>query len=383
MNPIRSIAARLGRLAAACAMAALFVAPEAMAQGKVNLSNGSSCSYSSITVAPNGDLSVACASSTPQVPTCTISGPTSSSPGQSFTLTANCTNSPTGYAWSSTGGAPTPSGASGAVAISAAGTYTYNVVAGNAAGNGPVSAPLVITVQAVTAAPTCTFSATSPIQVGQSSTLVQTCTNSPTTYAWAIYGDNAASGPGISAQTSTNSQTVGPFNVAGTFNFAGQAGNALGGSNVSGLSIIVTSGTGTGGCAVPAGAVPPTEGYQDLGNLRFDLRPNQSGYKAFDYPLPGYAGIRLSSVGATRLETPLSTQAEVVVAPCPGQFTDVAEGCKMQLGSTGNNFYVGANTFSSCPLVSGAQYHVNIRYLTCVPTSGFSTCTHYIKVNGQ
>ena len=150
------------------------------------------------------------------------------------------------------------------------------------------------------------------------------------------------------------------------------------------LTVTVTASNsgGGGGCSVPTTAVGPTLGYEELGNLRFDLKPGQSGYKEFDFPFAGFNSARLTIVGATKIETPPSTIAEIAVADCPGKF-DVPAGCKAEVyGTTGTNFYIGNISWSSCP-VSNAKHYVNIRHTTCNPNSGFPGCTHYIKINGQ
>lgn len=379
-----SIATRLCTLAAIAASVAGFTAFDASAQGKASM-NGQTCSYSDITIKPNGDLSIVCDNGgTPTAPVCTLSLPNTAMTNQSFSISASCNPAATSLNWTSNSGVNLPTGSSGSVSIGAAGTYTFGVSGTNSVGTGAVASKTV-TVQAaapVTDRPQCSSFSASPssVPIGTATTLSLVCNQSPTVYAWAMYSGPAGGNmSGFSNQTSSGTQTV-TFDKEGTYNFAGQAGNAMGGSDMAGLAVTVTR--PNSGCSVPSNAVPPTLGYDTLGNLRFDLKPGQTGYQEFDFPFPGFGAARLTIVGATKIETPASTIAEIAVAPCPGMF-DVPAGCKAEVyGSTGANFYIGDIAWSSCP-VSGGKHYVNIRHNVCNPNSGFPGCTHYIKINGQ
>ncbi len=380
-----SIATRLCTLAAIAASVAGFVAFDASAQGKASM-NGQTCSYTDISIKPNGDLSIVCDSGgTPTAPVCTLSVPNTAMTNASFSISASCNPAATSLNWTSNSGVSLPTGSSGSVSIGAAGTYTFGVSGTNSVGTGAVASKTV-TVQApapVTDRPRCTaFRASpNPVEAGKPTVISLDCDQSPTVYAWAMYTNPAPGNmSGFSSQTASGSQTV-TFDKAGTYNFAGQAGNALGGSDMAGLAVTVTPPAGQG-CSVPSNAVPPTLGYDTLGNLRFDLKPGQTGYQEFDFPFSGFGAARLTIVGATKIETPASTIAEIAVARCPGQF-DVPAGCKAEVyGSTGANFYIGDIAWSSCP-ISGGKHYVNIRHTVCNPNSGFPGCTHYIKINGQ
>ncbi len=380
-----SLATRLCTLAALAVSVAGLSAFDASAQGKASF-KGQSCTYSGVSIKPNGDLEIACSDGGPvdAVPVCTVSVPNTAITNQAFAILASCNPAAASFNWTSNSGVALPTGSSGSVSIGAAGTYTFGVSGTNTVGTGAVASKTV-TVQAptpVTARPSCSFTASpNPVAVGASTTLSLVCNQSPTVYAWSMYaGPNGGNMAGFSNQTTSGSQSV-TFDKDGTYSFAGQAGNALGGSDMAGLSVTVTPPPGRG-CSVPSTAVPPTLGYDTLGNLRFDLKPGQSGYQEFDFPFSGFGAARLTIVGATKIETPPSTVAEIAVAPCPGQF-DVPAGCKAEVfGSTGANFYIGDIAWSSCP-ISGGKHYVNIRHNVCNPNSGFPGCTHYIKINGQ
>ena len=122
-------------------------------------------------------------------------------------------------------------------------------------------------------------------------------------------------------------------------------------------------------------------------NLRFDLRPGQTGTQSFPLPLDGYGAARITGTPATQQETPKSTVAEVWVSECPGvKPADLPAGCQMELwGSTGQaNFYVGNSPWSSCPLDQNKTYHVNIKHRVCQPYGGsINYCSNYLKVSGQ
>ncbi len=372
-----SIATRLGTLAAIAACFAGLLAPEASAQGR--------CSYADIAIQPNGDLSIVC-NSVGGVPVCTLSVPDTAIKGQAFSISASCNPAAASFNWSSNSSATLPTGSSGTVAIGATGTYTFAVSGTNSFGTGAVFSKTVSVQEPVARVgpPSCSAFAASPnpVTVGSPTTISLTCTETPDVYAWSMYaGPSGGIVSGFSPSTASGSQTV-TFNVAGNYNFAAQAGNPLGASAMAGLSVAVTAAQPPPviGCIVPNSAVPPTPGYETLGNLRFDLKPGQSGYQQFDFPLAGFSSARVSITGSTRLDTPPNTVSEIAVADCPGKF-DVPDACKVTvLGSGGLNFYVGPT--SDCPL-SAKKYYVNIRDTTCTPSSGFPACAHYIKVSGQ
>ncbi|MEO8137172.1 MAG: Ig domain-containing protein, partial [Betaproteobacteria bacterium] len=124
-------------------------------------------------------------SAPPPAPFCTLSATDSSAQvGQSITITANCTNSPTSYSWTNC----TPSGTSCSDANTTPGIKTYTLVAANAAGS---SAPATIQVGWQPGRPVCTPTQTPANPVappGTQVTLTANCTNNPTSYSWTAAG---------------------------------------------------------------------------------------------------------------------------------------------------------------------------------------------------
>ncbi len=90
-------------------------------------------------------------------PVCTLSAsPSSVSAGTATTvqLTASCTNSPTGYSWTTGSGSPAVSGVGNIVTAAfsksiAAGTYAYSVTASNGASSSPASTSVTVATGAV------------------------------------------------------------------------------------------------------------------------------------------------------------------------------------------------------------------------------------------
>jgi hypothetical protein len=374
---------RLGFIAAIAMSLAGTTALDAGAQGKVRLNGGTGaeCSYSSITVAPNGDLTVTCSGTTGGLPACSISGPASAVINTAFTLTANCTNGPTAYAWTGTG--TSGSTASQNLSIAALGSYTFTVAGTNATGAGPISASHTVTITAAEPPPidvprNCSIS-TNPAapKVGDAVTITMSCTNSPNAFAWYQFEGAAA---GLQNQTTTSSQTV-TFTAAGTYSWYLQAGNALGSGDVFVGSVAVTPAT-VGNCPVVATVAP--SGYEN--NWRFDLKPGQIGSIPMSLPIGGYtsAGATVSAIMATKQETPASTVAEIAIAPCAGQF-DVPAECKMTVyGQGGMALAVGEIGSAACKKPLGG-YFVNIKHTTCVPygANGINYCSHWVKFSGK
>lgn len=379
-----AFATRLASMAGVALSVAGLGALDAAAQGTVTLSGGTgtSCTYSAINIAPNGNLTVTCDSGNVTVPpACTISGPTSATVGQAFVLTANCT--PAAASWSWTGVSPAPNSATATINPTATGTLTFTVAGTNSVGTGAASAAHAVNVAEAQMPPdvprNCTFSSNPAApQVGQATTITISCTNSPNAFAWYQYEGGAL---GLPNQTTVGTQTV-TFTAAGKYSWWLQAGNQLGGGDVFSGSVTVG---GTGGCPAVTGLVGP-QSAASLLNLRFDLKPGQTGYQEFALPLDGFAAARITGTPATSAETPKSTIAEVWVSDCPGvKPLDLPAGCQMELwGSTGqSNFYVGSSQWSSCP-ATGKKY-VNIKHRVCEPNTsmGITYCSNYLKVSGQ
>jgi hypothetical protein len=374
-----AFAIRLASLAGVALSVAGFSALEAAAQSTVTLQNASAntCRYSSISIAPNGNLNVTCEGGGTGVPACRVDGPTSANVGSPFTLTAICDPAATSYTWSGA----TSAASSVTVTPSVAGNLSFTVTGTNAQGSGAPSAQHTVNVQgSVTDVPrNCSLSSNPATpEPGKPATITINCTQSPNSFAWYQYEGGALNLP---TWTGTATQSV-TFPVAGKYSWYLQAGNAMGSGDVFVGSVNVSA--VTSGCPTVPDVVGP-QSSASLLNLRFDLRPGQTGTQEFTLPLDGFTAARITGTPATASETPKSTVAEVWVSDCPGHKpADLPAGCMMELwGSTGQaNFYVGTSPWSSCP-ATGKKY-VNIKHRVCNPSGGgINYCSHYLKVSGQ
>jgi len=189
------------------------------------------------------------------VPVCTMSA-SSSSPtvGDTVTLTANCSGSPTNYTW--TGCASNVSTCT--ATSSSAGPKSYTVTATNASGSGAV-VNATMTWQAAATPPTtppggsvpaCTVTAnTLSPATGGSLVLTATCSNTPTSYVWASCGvllqelcNPIPNCPSTASSCTTTSQAAGPAH------YALQASNASGAAARVGIDVV----WGTAASAVPS-----------------------------------------------------------------------------------------------------------------------------------
>jgi hypothetical protein len=317
------------------------------------------------------------------VPQCTVSAshPTPAV-GTTLTLTANCSNSPTIYAWtncSSTTNVCTTTEASAVMRI-------YSVTASNAAGTGPPAAATVTWQQPPTAPPVCTLTATntSPM-IGTSITLTANCTQSPTSYSWV--GCTGAMGN----QCLTSSANVGAITYSVT------ATNAIGTGAAASVAVNWQ--------ALPP---PPPPGAGDCSAFSDVLRmtmPWTSGATATTYTEGGMrAGtvlalaftVSASATGQGSIEgvefpdAPYERVTTLAAQPC--DFRGFVPGA-MQFppgdptGVNGPLAYVGGNvpsfqfilqgtpqTFPPKPvLIPGRTYYFNVR--TIRASDGANACT--------
>lgn len=125
------------------------------------------------------------------VPVCTISGaPTGPvASGTTLTLTANCTNAPTGFQWSAVGSAAVLSTAS-TLTVTPAASTSYQLIATNATG---ASSPVTAAVTVLPPPPVCTISGApaTPVLAGTAVTLSASCSNAPTSFQWTTGGSTA------------------------------------------------------------------------------------------------------------------------------------------------------------------------------------------------
>ncbi len=112
-------------------------------------------------------------------PTCTlVASSLAPAVGSPLSLTAQCTNNPTTFAWTHC----VSSGPNCTTTAAEATTVTYEVVASNASG---ASAPARLTVPWIQTVPICTLIATpASASIGTPVTLTATCTGSPSIHVW-------------------------------------------------------------------------------------------------------------------------------------------------------------------------------------------------------
>jgi len=135
-------------------------------------------------------------------PSCTLSAPVASIPqgGGTYKITANCTNAPSGYAWTVDGVKQNANGSTldyvfQANNAAAARSFTIAVTASNNAGTGN-PAQLVLNQPGTGAGqkPSCTLSASvaSIPQGGGTYRITANCTNTPSGYSWTVNGTRQA-----------------------------------------------------------------------------------------------------------------------------------------------------------------------------------------------
>ena len=194
-----------------------------------------------------------CGTQTPTVPACSLSASAATiAPGGSVAVYANCTSTPTSYAWTSPSDTPiTPTGPSFTATFSNAGAYTYSVAASNASGQGSSSNQLTILVGDSNTKPICTVSFSPVILVqGNKSRLKAVCNPAPTSYSWTWGGPQPTGAGGELTFTSpgTFSYTVKGTTAQGTGPTASATVTVLGGVTVTHAfspATVATGGTST------------------------------------------------------------------------------------------------------------------------------------------
>lgn len=187
-----------------------------------------------------GSWTLSC-SSLAQVPSCTLS-PSSSNPtiNTNLTLTANCTQSPTGFTWSGSCQPATNNSSVCTTTSASTGSANYSVTARNATGAGNPAATSVTWVSPNSAPSDCAITpSTSSLPAGGGSvTLTASCAGggTPTNFAWS--GGGLTQG-GASNQASTN--------IVATTVFTVVASNASGAAPSASKTVVVASSTGGGG----------------------------------------------------------------------------------------------------------------------------------------
>jgi hypothetical protein len=136
--------------------------------------------------------------------------------GQQITLTASCSASPSGYAWTNcAGGGPQCTTTS-----ANAGPVVYSVQATNNVGTSPTAGVQVSWQAPPTAPPVCTLSSSAgpnnPPSTNQSVQLTASCTNSPTSYTWTGCSGTGSTCTVTSASAGSQNYSVRATYVVGT-----------------------------------------------------------------------------------------------------------------------------------------------------------------------
>jgi hypothetical protein len=177
-------------------------------------------------------------------PSCTITSSTAFPViGVPVTLTANCTGTPTSYAWINCTG----SGKTCTASASVIGSVSYGVVATNGTGPG-AQASISLNWQGVaTGAPACTVSAsTATPTLGSALTLTSNCSQSPTRFDWMGCSPLFIDICTLLSECANTSSTCSPIGTQiGPVYYALRASNNAGTSVKSGVSVDWRSGGGT------------------------------------------------------------------------------------------------------------------------------------------
>ena len=161
---------------------------------------------------------------------------TTVSVGGSVNFTDLSTNTPTQWAWTFTGGAPSSSTIKNPsnIVYNSVGTYSVSLTATNSGGSNTNTKTSYITVTSGGSAPVADFSETpATINVGQTIRFDDLSTNAPTSWSWTFTGGTPASS---SSQFPPNIV----YNTAGTYNVTLNVSNG-GGSNNKTKSVTVNN----------------------------------------------------------------------------------------------------------------------------------------------
>ena len=304
-------------------------------------------------------------SGTGAVPSCTLSAnSTQPTVGNNIVIVANCTGSPTSYAWSGC----TSSSYSCTTTSSTPGVLTYSLVASNGNGSSP---PATIDIgwrsTSVNLPPaSCNLSATSssdPPTVGSSVVLIASCSNNPTSYQW-------------TGCFSTTNTCVVSESAPGPRTYTVVAINEGGASNPVSLSMDWVSGTQTapGFCstypAVLRSSVPwantqiNTAMYQDppgfawngVWVVRITVPTNATATQLGRIYVAEYFG------------PPVSREVTLSRSPCDFRALDATgnNGPLLWAGgvSAGGPIGLGTSSGGAANLQPGQTYYVNVRNRT-------------------
>jgi len=314
--------------------------------------------------------------SIPQTPSCTLT-PSSTAPsvGQTITIAASCTNSPSTYAWTGCTG----SSANCSDTATATGPKNYVLTATNGAGAGTAS--VVVTWKgAPTAAPVCTVVSSAPTAyVGQAVTLTATCSNSPLFYAWTNCSSTSAT---------CNAAASAP----GLQTYSIQSSNSIGASVPVSASVTWQQSSGGGDfCGSYPNVKRVTKAWNDIVPI---LTHKNGGFAAdgvfvVEFTVPSGAG-NFGTAGYTQI-------AEFPVGPTTRQMSLSKSACDFRpsdrTGANGPYAYSNGNTASiqwnigaqPAALVAGETYFFNFRNwsidLDRISCESTSFCNAIIQMN--
>ena len=230
-------------------------------------------------------------------PACTLTASsTTPTVGGTITLTANCTNLPTSFAWTNCASTTSTCQAS----ATAAAAVTYSVVGSNSTGAGNTATVDVSWATTGGSTPTCTLSAnTTTPTAGGSVTLTANCNQAPTRYDWMTCNYMIQAACNFIVNCATNSTTCTTSqNVAGLAHYALAATNGAGQGPRAGIDIDWSGSGSSGGgggpttptapvCSVTSSSTAPTV------NTSIQLTASCSGNPAT------YAWTNCNSTGPT------------------------------------------------------------------------------------
>ncbi len=308
-------------------------------------------------------------------PACTVlASSTSATVGTSVLLTANCSNAPTSYAWSTCAA----SGPTCTVSSTVEGTVSYTLTASNANGPGvPASIGVLWTIPPppppTESKPVCSLIVTAqdpnPL-VNSIIVLESACSNGPEAYQWT----NCVS-------TTNICRVRGSTTGVQTYSVTASNGGGTSDPGVANVNWVSSASPAPGRCGLF-----PTALYTELGtssvtaHTLFSESPAfaWNGVWAVRFTVPSTAGGGQTGYLAVAEYGAPATYREITVSPtaCDFRPTD-AQGIAGPIGRAGSNtaflpFTIGQASPSLPALTAGGTYYLNVRNF--YPEDGSITC---------
>jgi hypothetical protein len=316
-----------------------------------------------------GQCDAVAAGDTPKCTLSSLATKTTAGSAGTVTLFAKCSASPTSFTWNVPSGGPAlPSGASSTNTIdltfTAAGSYTYSVVAANASGAGPVSTQLTILVADTSSKPACILTASpSLVQTSGKSTLQVSC--HPAATAAAPYTWTADTGaPAAPASTAPSAEIT--FPTAGSYTYKVKGTNTAGDGPVASATVTVEAGSGS---ACTAGAysllrnTSAGASYWDNGSFGTVI-VYQFVMGAGPYSYAGFGMYSRRSLDGSYLPD----QSQLTISQCPGDF-NVTGPCNVTVGPLDGQVMAGytyGNPATACVLQPSTTYYFNVKVTGCM-----------------